>query len=145
MVYTHDHHFRSSKKYLCLGATSRVLIYQGSLSSIFKTTPPCERLLCGMALLIGECPILLLILLEYSNQPSKAHKQWDLLGMLTLRPEFLRIRSRPIHMSVSNIWLHVCAMKSRCLAATASCRHVALLQFFSSYVSSFMASCSSCL
>lgn len=67
------------------------------------------------------------------------------LGMLTLRPEFFRMRSRPIHMSVSNIWLHVCAMKSRCLAATASCRHVALLQFFNSYVSSFMASCSSCL
>ncbi|KAL0607151.1 hypothetical protein AAY473_023753 [Plecturocebus cupreus] len=30
-----------------------------------------------------------------------------LLGALTLRPEFLRMRSRPIHMSVSSIWLHV--------------------------------------
>lgn len=64
---------------------------------------------------------------------------------VTFRPEFLRIRRRPIHMSVSNIWLQVWAMKSLCLAATASCRQVALLQFFSSYVSSFMAICSSCL
>lgn len=63
----------------------------------------------------------------------------------TFRPEFLRMRRRPIHMSVSSIWLQVWAMKSRCLAATASCRQVALLQFFSSYVSSFMAICSSCL
>lgn len=64
---------------------------------------------------------------------------------ITFRPEFLRMRRRPIHMSVSSIWLQVWAMKSLCLAATASCRQVALLQFFSSYVSSFMAICSSCL
>lgn len=64
---------------------------------------------------------------------------------ITFRPEFLRMRRRPIHMSVRSIWLQVWAMKSLCLAATASCRQVALLQFFSSYVSSFMAICSSCL
>ncbi|TNN86874.1 hypothetical protein EYF80_002629 [Liparis tanakae] len=37
-------------------------------------------------------------------------------------------------MSVSNIWLQVWAMKSRCFAATASFRQVELLQLTSSYV-----------
>lgn len=63
----------------------------------------------------------------------------------TLRPGFLPILKLPIHMSVSNIWLQVWAMKSRCLAATASFRQVELLQLTSSYVKSFMATCSSCL
>lgn len=66
-------------------------------------------------------------------------------SMFTLRPGFLPIRKQPIHMSVSNIWLQVCAMKSLCFAATASFRQVELLQLTSSYVRSFMATCSSCL
>lgn len=50
----------------------------------------------------------------------------------TLRLLLLPILRQPIHMSVSSIWLQVWAMKSLCLAATASFRQVELLQFFSS-------------
>lgn len=48
-------------------------------------------------------------------------------------------------MSDSNIWVQVWATKGRKCEETASFKQVELLQFFSSYVRSFMAIVSSCL
>lgn len=77
--------------------------------------------------------------------PPPPASQKDLEWTWTLYQEFLRMFSRPIHMSDSSIWVQVWATKGRRWEETANFKHVELLQFFSSYVSSFMAIVSSCL
>ncbi len=68
----------------------------------------------------------------------------DIQPSPTLYQEFLRMFRRPIHMSDSSICVQVWATNGRRRDDTASFRQVELLQFFSSYVSSFMAMVSSC-